>query len=251
MAACDDLPHQADDPREPGRDREDDARAREAASRVRRAPALRGVTGGATRDVQRLPLLVERLRLELDQLAAIASRTDDRGRPLGRDPARSARCRASPRSRSTSACPAPGGGGHAPAAARAAAARRPPRGQHRERGCYHRPAREPRVFYRDAEHQATGEARPPGGAAAAGEPALALDREDAHAAPERGGRRRRRGRRPRRATASSSSGSTGPRRTALSTGTPSRGASLRRRSSPPARPREVSLLSPRASRAAA
>src|SRR6185503_18429728 len=52
--------------------------------------------------------------------------------------------------------------------------------------------RELRVFFRDAQYQAAGEARPSGGAAAAGEPPLALDSEDAHAPPRRGGRRRRR-----------------------------------------------------------
>ena len=67
------------------------------------------------------------------------------------------------------------------------------------------PSPRPRIagLFRDAEHQAAGEARPPGDAAAAGEPPLALDREDAHAAPERGGRRRRRDGDRARGTASS------------------------------------------------
>src|SRR5581483_467958 len=38
-------------------------------------------------------------------------------------------------------------------------------------------------FHADAEHQTTGEARSPGRPPALGEPALALDREDAHATP--------------------------------------------------------------------
>ena len=143
-----DLPHQTDDAREP---RSRSRRSRPSArARGRLASSLPGGAdgAGAAATARRLPLRVERLRLELDQLTTIAARPEDRRRIARPDPARRARTRASRRSRSTSACPARVGGGRAPAAARAAAARRPPRGQHRERGCYHRPAREPRVFFR-------------------------------------------------------------------------------------------------------
>ena len=56
-----------------------------ASPRVASAPALPARRGGRDRsDLRRQPLLVERLRLELDQLAAIAGRAEDRGRVLGR-----------------------------------------------------------------------------------------------------------------------------------------------------------------------
>src|SRR5207302_737072 len=61
--------------------REDGARPREATSHV----ALRlGLDRSAGSDLRRLPLLVERPRVELRQLAALAARADDRRRPLGR-----------------------------------------------------------------------------------------------------------------------------------------------------------------------
>src|SRR3990172_5134924 len=49
--------------------------------------------------------------------------------------------------------------------------------------CYHRHARVQRAFSRHGEHQATEEARAHPGPAAAREPALPLDHQDAHESP--------------------------------------------------------------------
>src|SRR5262249_51051890 len=73
---------QPDDAGDPGGDREDDARAGEPAAGFL---VLRVGAGDRSlgREPCRLSLRIERLRLELDQLVAIASRTEDRGRRRG------------------------------------------------------------------------------------------------------------------------------------------------------------------------
>ena len=78
-----DLPHQPDDARDAGGDREDDARAREPAADLLVLLFTRGGDRSGGRERCRLPFRVERLRLELDELVAVAAGADDRRRPLG------------------------------------------------------------------------------------------------------------------------------------------------------------------------
>src|SRR5262249_4936696 len=75
-----DLAQESENTREPGRDREDDPRAREAAPLTFRLPRF---ADGRCRDLRRLALLVEREGFKLRQFAAVAAGAEDRGRVLG------------------------------------------------------------------------------------------------------------------------------------------------------------------------